>query len=57
MTEPPGDGWRYWTDVRPEADRLIEIWRADWGNETGFTRGIHMSPETNVHSLYWRYAE
>jgi hypothetical protein len=54
---PPGDGWNYYMAIRPKRSVLIEMWRAEWGNETHFCRPRDLQPEFNVAGLYWRAAE
>jgi hypothetical protein len=50
MADPPGDGWNLWLDEwgmrgfddSPTAallqNKTLEVWRADWGNETSYWR-------------------
>lgn len=56
----PGDGWRHWPDNPPlhhfPSDRVLELWRENWINDTSFTRQGQMHPATNVFGLWWRPA-
>ena len=36
---------------------LLELWRAEWGNETSFARCSQLPLEFNVAGLWWRPAE
>jgi hypothetical protein len=66
QAEPPGDGWLPYFDPYPGAHfsasiqllrgNVIEIWRAEWGNETSFMSAHDQCPEMNVTGLYWRLA-
>lgn len=62
---PPGDGWLPWMgqqrgETSPETyllfGRVLEIWHAEWGNDTSYVTHETMAPMTNVAGLYWRPA-
>lgn len=60
-TEPPGDDWHLWLnpfDQSPaqaiRSGRTLEIWRAEWGNETKVATRQTMHPAMNVTGLWWR---
>lgn len=56
-TNPPGEGWAPWLDpsgTRPPDGGVLEVWRAQWGNETHYVRKDTMHPAMNVAGLWWR---
>ena len=55
--EPPGGSeWMLWLMCPPgfKADRVIEVWREAWGNNTTYWRLGDVPIACNLHGLWWR---
>jgi len=61
-TRPPNygnnSGWSLWPVMPPyyKVNGLVEIWRSEMGNETGFLKLADVNMAMNVHGLWWRWA-
>ena len=55
---PPGgfQDWMLWLACPPgyKRDRVVEVWREQWGNETSYWRLGDIPVEVNVANLWWR---
>lgn len=58
LSRPPGDGWTAWEHEPPpyKPRRVVEVWWADLGNETRYTRVADLPVRLECRGVWWREA-